>query len=151
MPDGPFANMIVVRTVSDPCAEATRDAASSVRVRSVVCRSMPEDVGRMSETPLGFSCALAEMLCYATVVPGSRSTYEDHHDRGGVAVSGRLAAHGAGCPAPGNGEPAVHHGVLLQGPVGPAAGVPPALPEEPLSAAAEGSGDGPARLGQDRD
>src|SRR5208283_2739939 len=49
----------------------------------------------------------------------------------------RAAAARPGGPAAGRPRPAVHHGVLLQGAMGPSAGVSAALPEEPLSAAAE--------------
>src|SRR6476619_1948554 len=70
-----------------------------------------------------------------------------------VAVTPRPcpAARGAGAAASGRGESAIHDGVLLQGAVGASAGVPPAVPQEPLSAAAEGSGDRAHRRGEDRD
>src|SRR5207249_1639801 len=66
-----------------------------------------------------------------------RRRYEDDPARAG-ANAARPAAPRPGLPAADRGRPAVRHGVLLQDAVGPPAGVPPALPEEPLPAAAEG-------------
>src|SRR6187551_3294490 len=61
-------------------------------------------------------------------------------DAGALDVAAGPATCGARRAASGRVESAVHDGVLLQGSVGTSAGVFSALPQEPLSAAAEGGG-----------
>src|SRR6266513_2879426 len=60
---------------------------------------------------------------------------------GTVSLGARARPARPGCAPPGRRRPAVYDGVLLQGAVGTPAGVPAAVPQEPLPPAQAGRGE----------